>query len=184
MRRVRSFSKVVLAAALMAVAFPAATQLEKAAPIGTGQNVLVTLTIGKTGGSGPPQRVFRLIGQDDSEAMMMVGWRTPIPTVSAAREDAGKPPVTSYVYQNVGVNAKLTIKVLDNGRIHLRGGIEISGARETQVADTGGQKAPLIGTFQQSLTAIVVEGKKLRIAEAPDPDGGTLSLDIEAAVLR
>jgi hypothetical protein len=184
MSRAKAVFCVLIAVAFLVAVLPAAGQEKKASSSGTGPNVLVTLTISKTGGSGAPQKVFKLIGQDDSEAMMMVGWRTPIPTVSSAREDAGKPPVTSYVYQNVGVNAKLTIKVLDGGRIQLRGGIEISGVRETQAGDSGGQKAPLIGTFQQTLTAVVVEGKKLRVAESPDPEGGTLSLDIEAEVLR
>jgi hypothetical protein len=147
------------------------------------QNVLITLTISKTGGAGPGEKVYKMIGQDGSDANMMVGWRTPIPTTSAAKDDSGKAPATNYIYQNVGVNAKLAIKILDKGRILLKGGVEISGARESQVGKTD-EKVPLIGTFQQTLQATVTDGKKLRVAEGPDPAGGTVSLDIEATVLR
>lgn len=184
MRQASAMLSGVVAMILLTGGLPAVGDENKSASMLTGQNVQITLTISKTGGSSGPTRVFKMIGQDDSDAMMMVGWRTPIPTMSAEREDAGKPPVTSYIYQNVGVNAKLSIKVLDQGRIVLRGAIEISGARESQVADSSGQKAPLIGTFQQNLSVVLTEGKKMRIAEAPDPEGGTVSLDIDATVLR
>ena len=183
MNRSTKVSCVVLAAALLLAACPVLGE-EKPAQTGTGQNVLVTLTISRTGASGPVEKVYKFVGQDDSEASMLVGWRTPIPTQSAAREEAGKAPVTSYVYQNVGVNARLVIKVLGGGRISLRGAIEISGAREGQPVDSSGQKVPLIGTFQQGLTAVVEDGKKLRVASAPDPEGGTTTLDIEATLLR
>ena len=183
MSRSRAGVRVTLAMVLLAaVVLPAAGQDAASGSPQMGQNVLVTLTISKTGGDTAPPRVFKLLGQHDSEAMMMVGWRTPIPMVSAPKDDPGKAPVTSYVYQNVGVNAKLTIRVLDQGKIHLRGGIEISGAREGHVAD--GQQAPLIGTFQQTLSVVVADGKKVRIAEAPDPEGGTVSLEIEASVQK
>jgi len=148
-----------------------------------GQNVLITLTISKTGGTGPGEKIYKMIGQDGSDANMMVGWRTPIPTTSAPKDDSGKAGTTNYIYQNVGVNAKLSIKILDKSRIFLKGGIEISGARDSQVGKAD-EKVPMIGTFQQTLQATLTEGKKLRVAEGPDPTGGILSLDIEASVLR
>ena len=75
-------------------------------------------------------------------------------------------------------------KFIVRGGQPLIGKIEISGARESAGAQPGGQKPPLIGTFQQSLKAVVSQGKKLRVAEGPDPEGGSLALDIEASVLR
>jgi hypothetical protein len=42
----------------------------------------------------------------------------------------------------------------------------------------------VIVTIQQTLSAVVAEGKKLRVAEGPDATGGILSLDIEATTLH
>lgn len=180
MSRTKSLVSLFLVVAFLAVSHPAVAEQGSAARAGNGKNVLVTLTISKTGGSGPPQKVYKLVGQDESEAQMLVGWRTPIPTVTAARDDSGKPPMTSFTYQNIGVSARMMIHVLEQGRITLQGGIEISGEREGPAVGPGGQKAPIIGTFQQNLKVTVSPGKKVRIAEGPDPEGGTVSLDIEA----
>ena len=182
MSRPKTMRVVVVSLALFAAAFAAVGEDEKSPPTDRA-NVLITLTISKTGGTGPGEKVYKMIGQDGSDANMMVGWRTPIPTTSAAKDESGKGGATNYIYQNVGVNAKLAIRILDKGRIYLRGGIEISGARDSQVG-TPDEKVPLIGTFQQTLQATLTEGKKLRVAEGPDPAGGIVSLDIEAAVLR
>ena len=175
---------LVAAMALFTAAFLAYAEDDKAPDRA---NVLITLTISKTGGTGPGEKIYKMIGQDGSDANMMVGWRTPIPTTSAPKDDTGKAGTTNYIYQNVGVNAKLAIRILDKGRIFVKGGIEISGARELPAGSPGGtagEKVPMIGTFQQTLQATLTEGKKLRVAEGPDPSGGNVSLDIEATVLR
>ena len=175
----------LLAALLITAGAVLAADEPPSGAVGDHQNVRVTLTITKTGedGAAASPRVFKLIGQDDSEASMMVGWRTPIPMTSAAKDDPSKTPTTSYIYQNVGVNAKMLIHVLSDDQISLRGSIEISGARDSKVTDAGGQKVPLIGTFQQNISVVVTPGKSMRIAEAPDPEGGTVALEIQASVL-
>jgi len=178
---------VGLSLALFALAFLAFGEDEKSPapkpPPDRAANVLITLTISKTGGTGAGEKVYKMIGQDGSDANMMVGWRTPIPTTSGAKDESGKVGATSYIYQNVGVNAKLSIRILDKGRIFVKGGIEISGARDSQIVHAD-EKVPMIGTFQQTLQATLVEGKKLRVAEGPDPAGGMVSLDIQATVLH
>jgi len=174
---------VILAVVLFQAAFCAAVAGEGGLAA-SGKNVQITLTIAKSAGGNTPPKVLKLMGQDGSRARILVGWRTPIPTMSAASDQAGKAPVTNYIYQNVGVSAELMVNVLGQGKIHLEGQIEISGAREGPPVGAGGERAPLIGTFQQALNVIAVEGKKLRLAEAPDPEGGTVSLDIEATVLQ
>ena len=42
---------------------------------------------------------------------------------------------------------------------------------------------PIIGTFQQELNVTLKEGKPLRLAEVPDPEGGRVHLEIKAEVL-
>jgi len=183
MSRATWFLGAVLAV-LLIQAPPATAQKAEAGPAGSERNVQITLTITRSGGAVVAPRVYKLIGQDGSMAKMLFGFRTPIPTMSAARDESGKPPATNFIYQNVGVSAELRVKVLGQGSVLLDGQIEISGAREGPVVGAGGERAPLIGTFQQALKVIAMEGKKLRVAEGPDPEGGTLSLDIEATVLK
>ncbi len=173
----------VILTVLLILASPAAAQKPEGAPVSSGKNVQITLTITTAGPSAPGQKVFKFIGQDGARAKLLVGWRTPIPTVSTVRDDAGKPPATNFIYQNVGVSAELMVNVLGSGKILLDGGIEMSGAREGPPVGVGGEKAPVIGTMQQALKVIVTEGKKLRIVEAPAPEGGIATVDIEAAVL-
>lgn len=140
------------------------------------KNVQITLTVSKSAGGNAP-KVVKMVGQEGQRSRMLVGWRLPIPMTTTPAEGGGK-PVTNYIYQNVGVSAEITVARLGGGRISLDGNIEISGARETT-----GDKQPIIGTFQQAVKVITLEGKKLRIAEGPDPEGGTVALDIEASVL-
>lgn len=185
MMRMRWSRGTAAALACLAFALPAPAAQSAPDPGSSGANVMITLTISKSGvPNAPAPRVYRMIGQDGAVARMLMGWRTPIPTVSAAKEEPGKPAVTSFIYQNVGVDAELRIRVEGGGRIHLQGEIEISGTREGPALDAGTQKAPVIGTFQQHVEVTAQEGKKLRIAEATDPEGGILSLEIEADVLE
>jgi hypothetical protein len=185
MSRSKTRQAVVLSWVLFAMGFVTLADESKPPEGGMpGQNVLITLTVSKTGGTGPGEKIYKMMGQDRSDANMMVGWRTPIPTTSAASDDTGKAPTTNYIYQNVGIQAKLSIRILDKGRIWLKGGIEISGARDSQVGKSAEGAPPMIGTFQQTLSAVVAEGKKLRVAEGPDPTGGIVSLDIEATTLH
>jgi hypothetical protein len=150
-----------------------------------GPNVQVTITIGDVEEqAGPTVRTYRLIARDGGSATrMMMGWRTPIPTSSAA--DAGGAPasVTSYVYQNVGMTAQVEVRVIGNGRILVTGAIEISGARRNPDVVQAPPGMPLIGTFQQDLNVLLRAGKPLRIAEVPDPEGGTMYLELSAEVL-
>lgn len=172
----------VILTVLLLLPSPAAAQKPESA--GSGKNVQITLTITRSAESSPYVKVFKIVGQDGARARMLVGWRTPIPTVSTARDEAGKPPVTNFIYQNVGVTAELMVNVLGQGKILLEGQVEASGAREGPPVGVGGEKAPLIGTMQQALKVIVTEGKKLRVSETPAPEGGMFSLDIEAVVLQ
>ena len=89
MSRPKTMRVVVVSLALFAAAFAAVGEDEKSPPTDRA-NVLITLTISKTGGTGPGEKVYKMIGQDGSDANMMVGWRTPIPTTSAAKDESGK----------------------------------------------------------------------------------------------
>jgi hypothetical protein len=151
---------------------------------GTAPNVAVTLFVGKSGGpGGADEKVYRLLGQAGSPARMLMGWRAPIPTRQSAA-DASDAPAMSFVYQNVGVSADLETDVLPDRRIRVRGQIEISGPRGAQLGELTSTKPTLIGTFQQALSVVLTPGKKLRIAQAPDPDGGIVHLDLQVDLVE
>jgi hypothetical protein len=108
----------------------------------------------------------------------------PIPT--RASDDAeGANASTSYIYQNVGVTAALDTQEVGPGRFLVSGQVEVSGAREGAAAvPSPAGKLPLIGTFQQAIRVVVANGKKLRVAEAPDPEAGTLYLELRVDLLE
>ena len=181
----RQWSRIVAlgAAGLMLAGAPWARAAETTPADPGAPNVAITLTIGRLGGpGGESQRVHRFVGSDGSQARMLVGWRTPIPTTSKGAEAAGDAATMNYVYQNVGVSATLDVRVLGQGRVRLHGEIEISAARESGLTDPTGAKIPTIGTFQQGLDIVVRDGRKTRVAEGPDPDGGTVYLELQATV--
>jgi hypothetical protein len=169
---------VVLAAVAPAAAGDVAAQAPRA-------NVAITLTIGRAGGApGFAEKVYRVLGQEGSETRMLMGWRTPIPT-RASEDKGGDAASTSYVYQNVGVTADLETTAVGSDRLLVTGEIEISGAREGATATPASSgKPPMIATFQQVLHVVLTLGEKLRVAEGPDPDGGTLYLDLRADRLK
>ena len=66
----------------------------------------------------------------------------------------------------------------------IKGMIEVSGKRDKPQTEKNELGLPIIGTFQQDLYVVLQDGKNLRVAEVPDPDGGTISIDIRADVLK
>ena len=152
-------------------------------PTSVGPNIKITLTVGDVEAEeGPTVRHYALIARDGgSPASLLMGWRTPIPTSTASND--GSAPVTSYVYQNVGMTARIEAQLIDDGRILVSGAIEISGARREAQLPGASSYAPTIGTFQQELNVLLRKGKPLRVAEVPDPEGGTMYLQLEAEIL-
>jgi hypothetical protein len=156
---------------------------EGSAPAGVPPNVKVTLFVGKSGGpAASDDKVYRMVGQAGDPIRILMGWRAPIPTRQSSSDSAEA--ATSFIYQNIGVTANLQTDVLANGRLAVHGEIEISGARGAPLAELTSAKPVLIGTFQQALRIVVAPGKRMRVAEGPDPDGGTLHLDLQVDLVE
>jgi len=145
-------------------------------------NVIVTITIGDVEKPDADRRSYRLIARDGERSEILMGWRTPLPTSRATEGDDGA-PVTSYTYQNVGVTSKIEVQLLPDRQVLLNGQIEVSGAREDPGEGADGSRPPTIGTFQQSLVALLRENEPLRVAQVPDPDGGSLYIELEVDIL-
>jgi hypothetical protein len=174
-------SALLLSFVLVTVA--AAASEEESAPPAAGSNVAITLTVGRAGGAaGAKEKAYRFVGQDGAVSRILMGWRTPLPT-RTADDKASDGASTSYIYQNVGVTADLNAQSVGGGRFLVSGQIEVSGSRDAPTVGEAG-KPPLIGTFQQALDVVVTNGKKLRIAEGPDPESGTLYIDLRVDLLE
>ena len=182
MIRARGLCGLMLAAGLL-VARPVAAETADTQAPSPAANVSLTLTVGNVGGKSPFERKYRVLTQDRAVASLLMGWRTPIPMTSGATDDGGK-AVTTFTYQNIGVSSSLRVTTVGSAKVAVDGDIEVSGAREGPAVDASGTKAPIIGTFQQHLQVVATEGHKLRVAEVPDPEGGTLYLDLEVDVLN
>jgi len=152
-----------------------------------GPNVKITIRIiDSEPGAGPDERVHTFIARDrGGVATLIMGWRVPIPTSREEDDDDGDGPVTGYVYQNIGFTSRLEVATLDGGRILVSGQIEASGIREGPEAfrQATGSELPIIGTFQQDLNVTLQDGKALRVAEVPDPEGGQVYLELQADLL-
>ena len=171
---------VLVGAMLVSSAVVLAQEPDSATPAATGPNVRITITIGDVEGPGQTtERTHRMVTRHGERCEMMMGWRMPIPTTKLDEDGS---PVTTYVYQNVGVTARLEARHLSDGRVMIGGQIEASGTRE-DARPGDSTKPPVIGTFQQVVNVILKDGKPLRIAEVPDPEGGTLYVELQADVL-
>jgi len=180
-------SVCLLAASWMLVSTaPVWAQSDTEATSPIGPNVRLTLTmVDSDPGVRPEERTYEYVARDGGgKATLIMGWRVPIPTTRAADDAAGE-PITEYVYQNIGFTAYLWVTILEDGRILVRGQIEASGARQgpVEMRDSAKDDMPIIGTFQQELNVTLKEGKPLRLAEVPDPEGGRVHLEIKAEVL-
>ena len=184
MKRLSWFVGLLFVAVLLVPAVHTKAQQDpQATSPGLGPNVMITMTVGNVDEPGAKVRTYRFLGRDGTAAAMLMGWRMPIPTSHSRSGDDDTAPVTSYVYQNVGVTAELEIDVLSDGRVLLAGEIEISGTREGTPPEQGATAPPMIGTFQQALNVILREEQPIRVAQVPDPEGKTLYLQVEVDVL-
>ena len=148
-------------------------------------NIKIVLTTGKIGGDADQaEKTYRLITRADGPpARLLMGWRMPIPTTQSVGEPQGVEQEVSFVYQNVGMSVHLETRLLAAGHVQVRGMIEISGKRGGPATALDPANPPVIGTFQQDLTVVLRDGESLRVAEVPDPEGGTLYLDLQAEVI-
>ena len=156
---------------------------ESSAPAGVPPNVSVTLFVGKSGGpSGSEPKAYKMLGQAGDPMRLLMGWRAPIPTRQSSGD--GADAATNFIYQNIGVSADLQTDVLSDRRLAVHGQIEISGVRGAPLGELTSSKPTVIGTFQQALRVVVTPGKRMRVAEVPDPEGGTLHLDIQVDLVE
>jgi len=146
-------------------------------------NVLITITVDE--GKGNPERTYRLVLRgDNSDSRLMTGWRVPIPSTTHRGQDDNMEAATStsYTYQNVGLTAELRARVLSDKQVVLRGDIEVSAAKESTGIRAGA--APTIGTFNQRFNVLLDDGEPLELAQVANPEGGAVSIRVEASLMH
>ena len=86
--------------------------------------------------------------------------------------------VTSYSYQDVGFLARIDGRIDGDGRVHAEGRIEVS------AVESGDATAPTIASFSQRFKVFLRDGAEVTLAQAPRPDGGSVSLQLLAEIQR
>ena len=149
-----------------------------------GANVQVSITVsGLEGGTASP-RTYRLVAVDGgARATLFTGSRVPIPatTFQSAGQGSEVVPYTSYVYQNVGFEARVRARVLSDGRIHLDAEIEDS---FVDAAASGKWGRPFIDARSQQMSAVVESGVPMEITRLDDRTPRAAVLEIRADVLK
>ena len=165
-----------------------ATQLAVAhdEPEQPGPNVRVTVTIGEVDGDGrSTEKSYQLIVHPGNRGTeLLTGWRVPIPTTTIPKPSGenGDGPITSFTYQNVGMTAQVRAWMVDEKRVRIGGSIEVSAVSLGVPGKP--HDAPRIGTFSQQFQAVFTDGKPLRVAAVPDPDGGSRYIELQADLLE
>jgi hypothetical protein len=177
--------------AIVLIALPSGTMLagDEKGMSSLPSNVLVTVSVGETGpGKEKSEKSYKLLSLDGQVSELLTGWRYPIPTSSfnTAAKAGGKPvPVTSFSYQNVGMTVNVETKIVAEGRVRLRGHIEVSGVdSDAPKSDASIPAAPKLGTFSHRFDTILADGVSATISSVPHPGGGSivvkLQVDVEA----
>ena len=69
---------------------------------------------------------------------------------------------------------------LKDSKVRLRWtAVGATGKRDEPESERNEAGLPIIGTFQQGLYLVMRDGKKLRVAEVPDPEGGNIYIDMQ-----
>ena len=116
----------------------------------------VVINFLKTEGDAQVLAKPQLRVSEGAKAQVRIGDRIPIPntTFNAASTGLGNTvgvPITSFTYQNVGINIDLEPRVHHNREITLKGKIEISNLAG-EVSAGGGLTQPIIGTREIETT--------------------------------
>ncbi|MCZ6745773.1 MAG: hypothetical protein O7C74_00990, partial [Acidobacteria bacterium] len=98
---------------------------------------------------------------EGERAQLNIGQRVPIPTTSfnTGNTIGGNiVPLTSFTYQNVGISVEIEPRVHHNREVTLNVAVEVS-ALAGQIAGTGGQSQPIIGTRNINTVIRLKEGE-------------------------
>lgn len=150
-------------------------------PAAEDANVLYTLTIADTEPDGATsRRSARVLGLSGTWAKLSTGWKVAIPTTTQ-HAGAGE-PATSFRYQNVGLSASLEGRLAGDGRVRVRGRVEISAVEPLAAPARGGSSPPRVANFNHDFNVLVRDRSSAVLAEVPRPEGGTMTLTLSAAI--
>lgn len=123
---------------------------------------------------------------DGERARLQTGWRIPIPTTTFNTVASGdKVPVTSFSYQDVGVEVSLHCRTVEDGRIRASGEVELSSVDQEGPGASPAQASPpvpTVGTFRYAFDVKLTNGAASTVAEVPKPGGGTMTLTIQGTI--
>jgi hypothetical protein len=136
-------------------------------------NARYTIEIGQSQGARPePPRVYHVVGAIGGKTQLTYGNRVPI---------AGGSSTTGFSYEHVGLTVDLLSRRNDDTLLQIEAKIEGTLLAEGSGGASGAP--PVLGTFNESFTAVLADGRQVRVAEITQPDGARYYVDLRADVL-
>ncbi len=144
-------------------------------------NLLVTVRVSSTRSTEP--EIYRTIVRfSNTPTRLMAGHRIPIPVheleTSPPSGNGRNIPITSFIYQNVGFEARFVAGLTLDGKISIDGDLEHS-----RVSGTTDDGQPIIQARQSSFKVKLTQRQPLRILVASDGEGGEISYELEAEIV-
>ena len=147
-------------------------------------NLLFVITVADEASDGATaESSMEALLLDGQHARLQAGWRIPIPTTTfnTAAASGERVPVTSFSYQDVGIELSLHARIVEDGRVRASGKVEVSSVDQTGKVSAH-SPAPRVGTFSYEFDVKLTSGTEATVAEVPKPDGGSMSLSIAATI--
>ena len=145
---------------------------------------IITISDSDPGGAVAEHSVEALL-LDGEQAQLQTGWRIPFPTTTFRTTASGEVPMTTFSYQDVGVEVSLRCRTVEDGRIRASGKVELSSVDQDGPVATPSQAsppAPTVGSFRYAFDVKLESGVETIVAEVPKPAGGSMSLKILGTV--
>jgi hypothetical protein len=172
--------------ALAAGSFPAAAEEEKSDGASLRPNVRLTIEIGRLEkGAKSSVSSYEILTAANGEPMVInTGSRIPIPTTNASTVQAaeGKPAMTGYSFQNVGMNARLRTTLDEKGWIRVMGNIEASSPVGDR-ASADPTYPPVITQLQQEINVRLRDGRASRVVAINEPGRNSAYIEIKADLI-
>jgi len=160
---------IVAAGALLAAAWSTETRAEqvfKGSSAIAAPNVRMSISVGTSDGGEDSTRSFSFIvpGNGHMQAFE-TGRRVPIPATTFNTSNTigtSMVPVTSFTYQHVGLETRISARVMDDGRVAIEGQLADSRLDGSMGEGDGSIARPVISFSQHGVEAVLSEGEPLR----------------------
>lgn len=137
--------------------------------------ILIKITRQSTDGSGTQTEELVMTIGEGKRGIVRLGSRIAIPatTFNAQTGEGSIAPITSFTYQNVGLDAELTIEQVE-GDVH-----RVSGKIEESSLEPGSSPQPQIANFELAYSTLIEPGRPRTIFSRNSSLTGSIRVEFE-----